>query len=65
MQITNSNDYPEILNVLDIQNILDIGRKQAYELVHSREFHVVKVGNRIKISGKIFINWIEGTDIEN
>jgi hypothetical protein len=49
---TNYNDYPEVLNVSDIQNILDIGRKQAYELVHSGKFHVVKVGNCIKISKK-------------
>ena len=62
---TNYNDYPEVLNVSDIQNILDIGRKQAYELVHSGKFHVIKVGSRIKISKKIFINWIEGTVIEN
>jgi excisionase family DNA binding protein len=62
---TNYYDYPEILNVSDIQNILDIGRKQAYELVHSGKFHVVKVGNRIKISKKVLINWIEGTDIQN
>jgi excisionase family DNA binding protein len=62
---TNYNGYSEVLNVSDIQKILAIGRKQAYELVHSGKFHVVKVGNRIKISKNVLINWIEGTDIQN
>lgn len=65
MQTINYNDYPEVLNVSDIQSILDIGRKQAYELVHSGKFHVVKIGNRIKISKKVFINWLERTDIDD
>ncbi len=54
------DDYPDILNVSDLQELLGIGRKQAYELVHSGQFHVIKVGKRIKISKNILINWIEG-----
>lgn len=54
------SNYPDVLNVADIQEILGIGRKQAYELVHSGQFHVTKVGKRIKISKRILIKWIEG-----
>ncbi len=54
------NEYPDVLNVSDIQELLGIGRKQAYELVHSEQFHVIKVGKRIKVSKNILINWIEG-----
>ncbi|MCM3602467.1 helix-turn-helix domain-containing protein [Robertmurraya korlensis] len=54
------DDYPEILNVADIQEILDIGRKQAYELAHSGKFHVIKVGKRIKVSKNVLVSWIEG-----
>lgn len=53
-------EYPDVLNVSDIQELLGIGRKQAYELVHSEQFHVIKVGKRIKVSKNILINWIEG-----
>ncbi|MGE8081628.1 helix-turn-helix domain-containing protein [Peribacillus loiseleuriae] len=54
-------DYPDVLNVSDVvQELLGIGRKQAYELVHSGEFHVIKVGKRIKVSKYVLINWIEG-----
>ncbi|EML6324224.1 helix-turn-helix domain-containing protein [Bacillus cereus] len=56
----NYNDYPEILDVSDIQKILGIGRKQAYDLVHSNKFHVLQIGRRIKVSKKTLIKWIEG-----
>lgn len=56
----NYSNYPEILNVSDIQTLLGIGRKQAYELVHSGSFHVINIGKRIKVSKNVLINWIEG-----
>ncbi|MBG9589513.1 helix-turn-helix domain-containing protein [Cytobacillus firmus] len=56
----NLEDYPDVLNVSDVQELLGIGRKQAYELVHSGEFHAIKVGKRIKVSKHVLINWIEG-----
>jgi len=58
----NFENYPDVLNVSDIQEILGIGRKQAYELVHSGEFHVIKIGKRIKVSKNVLINWIEGSN---
>ena len=56
----NFDDYPDVLNVSDVQALLGIGRKQAYELVHSGKFHVIQIGKRIKISKGILLNWIEG-----
>jgi excisionase family DNA binding protein len=52
--------YPELLNVKDIQTILQIGRRQTYELVHSNVFHSVRVGRRIKISKQSFLEWLNG-----
>ncbi|GEL78678.1 helix-turn-helix domain-containing protein [Tenuibacillus multivorans] len=54
------SNYPEVLNVTDIQEILGIGRRQAYELVNSGEFHVVRVGRRIKVSKDVFFQWLNG-----
>jgi hypothetical protein len=56
----NFNNYPDILNVSDIQEILGIGRKQSYELAHSGKFHVINIGKRIKVSKKVLLTWIEG-----
>lgn len=52
--------YPEILNVKDIQEILGIGRKQAYELIESKTFHSVRVGRSIKILKEVFLDWLYG-----
>ncbi|WP_375345356.1 helix-turn-helix domain-containing protein [Priestia megaterium] len=54
------NDYPDVLNVDDIQRILGIGRRQAYELVASKQFHTVRVGKRIKILKAVFVHWLYG-----
>lgn len=54
------DDMPDILDVSDIQRFLNIGRKQAYELVNSGAFHVVRVNRRIKVSKKVFVDWLEG-----
>jgi excisionase family DNA binding protein len=54
--------YPDVLNVEDIQEILGIGRRQAYDLVASGQFHSVRVGKRIKIFKEVFVQWLSGQD---
>lgn len=54
------SNYPDVLTVKDIAEFLNIGRGQAYELVHSHKFHVVRVGSRILIPKKSFQRWFEG-----
>ncbi|MFV2048560.1 helix-turn-helix domain-containing protein [Metabacillus sp. YM-086] len=52
--------YPDVLDVSHIQEILGIGRRQAYELIASGEFHTVRVGKRIKISKEVLSKWLTG-----
>lgn len=52
---------PIVLDVTHIQNILGIGRRQAYELVNSGQFHVVRAGKRIKVAKSVFEKWLIGT----
>jgi predicted DNA-binding transcriptional regulator AlpA len=54
--------YPEVLDVHNIQQILGIGRRQAYELVNSGQFHIVRIGKRIKISRDVFFHWLNGRE---
>lgn len=56
------NQLPQSLEVHHIQAILQCGRKQAYELVNSGAFHVVKVGSKFRISKRIFLQWFEGQE---
>ncbi|WML26249.1 helix-turn-helix domain-containing protein [Neobacillus sp. OS1-33] len=54
--------YPDVLNVDHIQEILGIGRTQAYQLVASNVFHTVRIGKRIKILKAVFICWLNGEE---
>ncbi|WP_134686489.1 helix-turn-helix domain-containing protein [Brevibacillus migulae] len=55
-------EYPSVLSVADIQTILGIGRRQAYELVNSGSFHVARVGRRIMVSKSVFLKWLKGAN---
>lgn len=56
--------YPPVLDVIHIQQILGIGRRQAYELVNSGDFHIVRIGRRIKVLKTVFISWLEGSHLK-
>ena len=62
MHMKNIDMYPDVLNVEDIREILGIGRRQAYELVSSGQFHTVRIGKRIKIFKAVFIRWLYGEE---
>jgi hypothetical protein len=53
-------DYPFILEVAHIQEIMNIGRRQAYGLVNSGVFRCVRVGRSIKIPRDGFFHWLSG-----
>lgn len=51
-------DLPLMLNVQMIANILGISRTKSYELVSSKGFPSLKLGNRIVVPKDQFIEWI-------
>ncbi|MGG2201426.1 helix-turn-helix domain-containing protein [Paenibacillus validus] len=53
-------NYPEVLQVTDIQQILGIGRRQAYELANSGQFHVIRIGKSIRVARDVFFSWMNG-----
>ncbi|MCR8986034.1 helix-turn-helix domain-containing protein [Brevibacillus laterosporus] len=60
--MNNFDELPNSLEVSQIQKILNCGRRQAYELINSGEFHVVRIGTRIKVSKRVFFEWYEGKE---
>lgn len=48
----------EILTVKDIQRILQIGTNNAYALVRSNVFPVIKVGHSYRIPKDSFYEWM-------
>lgn len=53
------SELPHILTVDHIQAYLNIGKKQAYELMHVEDFPAFKVGSSIKIEKRYFMKWLE------
>jgi hypothetical protein len=54
------NNLPPVLDVIDIKEFLKIGERQAYDLVNSNQFHVVRINRRIKVPRESFLNWFLG-----
>lgn len=56
---SNQGDWvPETLTVQEIQKILKLGRNSVYNLVHSRAFPIIRVGNLIRIPKEPFYKWL-------
>lgn len=51
-------DLPLMLNVQMVASILGISRTKSYELVSSKGFPSLKLGNRIVVPKDQFIEWI-------
>lgn len=48
----------EVYTVKEIQKILNIGKNTAYQLIESRPFPVIKIGNTYRISKEAFNKWL-------
>lgn len=49
--------------VMEIAEMLGIGRTAAYNLVKENHFKVVKIGAAIRVSKKSFDDWLDKLDI--
>ena len=53
-------ELPLVLTPMDIAAVLGISRNTAYELIHSEDFHILRVGKQYRVSRKRFLTWLEG-----
>lgn len=51
-------DYPDIVTVRQLQEMLGISRPLAYDLINSGEMQAVKIGNSFKIPKVSVINYV-------
>lgn len=56
--VNDFSEYPAMLNVEDVAQILRIGRAQAYNLTHREDFPKVLCGKRILIVKSHLLKWI-------
>ncbi len=57
-KLKNYDDLPLVLDVSDIRRIMGISRERAYELVHTPGFPAFRSGRLIKVSKKVFFDWM-------
>ena len=51
--------FPDILTVKDLQDILSIGRSKAYSILHSGELQYVTIGRQIRIPKKYLLDYLQ------
>ena len=53
-------ELPLVLTPMDIAAVLGISHNTAYELIHSEDFPILRVGKQYRVSRKRFLTWLEG-----
>ena len=57
-------DYPDVLTVKQVCEMLNIGRNNAYELVRSGAIKSVTIGRQIRIPKDNVIHFIEKDNVD-
>ena len=52
------SDYPDILSVQQLMELLQIGKVLAYKLIESKKFKAVKIGREYKVLKNSIIEFI-------
>lgn len=50
----------EVIEPIHVQQFLKISKNASYDLMKSKQFHVVKIGRLYKAPKEAFIEWVEG-----
>lgn len=58
-------DYPDIVSVKQLQEMLHIGKNRALELLHSRQISCIRIGYVFKIPKTNVIEFINNNSIGN
>jgi len=58
-QYNNYDDLPLFLNAELVAKVLGVSPSSGYDLMHEPGFPVLKVGNRMVVPKKKFIQWVE------
>lgn len=53
------DDLPLFLNVTMVAQVLGISTASSYELMHEKDFPVLKIGNRMVVPKEKFTAWVE------
>ena len=55
----NYDDLPLFLNAATVAKVLGVSPSSGYELMHEKDFPVLKVGSRMVVPKGKFVEWVE------
>ncbi len=55
----NTEEIPVTFGAAELSSILGISRNKAYELIHTAGFPKYRIGRKIIISKKHFLEWMD------
>ena len=53
------DELPLFLNASMVAEVLGVSPSTGYELMHEKDFPILKIGNRIVVPKEKFITWVE------
>lgn len=53
------DELPLFLNAKTVAQVLGISMAGAYELLHRKDFPVIKIGSRLVVPKEKFLAWVE------
>ena len=56
--VKSYDELPLFLNAEIVAKVLGVATSTAYELIHTKDFPTLKVGNRLVVPKEKFISWI-------
>lgn len=56
---TSYDELPLFLSAKTVAQVLGISMTGTYELLHQKDFPVVKIGSRLVVPKEKFLTWIE------
>ena len=59
MYNTSTDNNKRTYTVVEVADILNIGKNKAYTLTKNANFKVIRIGNSIRISKKSFDDWLD------
>ncbi len=53
------DELPLFLNANTVAKVLGVSPSTGYELMHEKDFPILKIGNRIVVPKEKFIEWVD------
>ena len=53
------DDLPLFLNAATVAKVLGVSTSSGYELMHEKDFPMLKVGSRILVPKEKFVEWVK------